>query len=327
VGADVPDEPEVRPRGRADRRNDQNGRDGRSARGGGAEAETRSRQECYDDLRAAAATEQTVTRRTAAEEQAGYEKWSETREEARSEYQRRWPAKDRPHVDKSGVEPGAWRGEGNRKLDAADNHRVKAACDQIFKLEEDKITPAMRAIESQDRDRHLVGLENRRKGLDRIKEKVADRIEEKNRTPEEAVSLIADTLRYTFQYEESRYSQGVSADIARMKEQGFKLIKLENSWKKEDYKGINSQWIDPETGQRLELQFHTRISFEAKQVTHDAYKQLRSGRPGESEKMELKDFQRKVSAEVPIPPGAADIPGYPKSGADARQDNLLRRHR
>ena len=39
----------------------------------------------------------------------------------------------------------------------------------------------------------------------------------------------------------------------------------------DQYKGINSQWIDPESGQRFEVQFHTRISFEAKQLTHDAY--------------------------------------------------------
>jgi hypothetical protein len=315
VGADVPDEPEVPRDGHADRRDGQNGGDGPSGRGRGAETETRSRQECYDDLCVAVATEQTArSRRTAAEEQAAYEKWSETREEARSmwsEYLRKWPPADRPQVDKSRVEPGAWRGEGNRKLDAADNSRVEAACDRIAKLEEGKITPAMRAIESQDPDRRLVGLKHCRKGTDRIKEKVADRIEEKNRTPEEAISLIPDTLRYTFQYEQSRYTQGVWTDIARLKEHGFKLIKRDNSWGDEEYKGINSQWIEPNTDQRLELQFHTRISFEAKQITHKAYKQLRSGRPDEVEKMELKAFQRKVSGEIPIPPGAADIPDYP----------------
>ena len=42
------------------------------------------------------------------------------------------------------------------------------------------------------------------------------------------------------------------------------------------YKGINSQWIEPDTGQRFEVQFHTGISFEAKQLTHTAYEQLRT---------------------------------------------------
>ena len=32
---------------------------------------------------------------------------------------------------------------------------------------------------------------------------------------------------------------------------------------------------EPETGQRFEVQFHTRASFEAKQLTHAAYERLR----------------------------------------------------
>ena len=32
----------------------------------------------------------------------------------------------------------------------------------------------------------------------------------------------------------------------------------------------------------------------------------------EFEKMVLEAFQRKVSADVPVPPGAADIPAYPE---------------
>ena len=86
---------------------------------------------------------------------------------------------------------------------------------------------------------------------------------------EEAVSVVSDTIRYTFQYHEARYTQGVWSDIERLKGEGFKLRQLKNSWAGEEYNGINSQWIEPDTGQRFEVQFHTRISFEAKQLTHD----------------------------------------------------------
>jgi hypothetical protein len=321
VGVDRPDEPDVPPEGHPDRRDDQNGASDRPARGSGSEAETRSRQECYDELRATDAARQSVRARQAtAEEQASWEKWQKDKEESIwmwSEYQRKWPPQERPQVDRTD-DSGAWHGEGDRELDPDDNARVEAACDRIAKLEEEKITPAMRDVESRDPDRHLAGLEHCRKGRDRIKEKVADRIEEKNRTPAEAVSLIPDTLRYTFQYEASRYTQGVWAEMVRMKEHGFKLIRLKNSWEEEEYKGINSQWKEPNTDQRLELQFHTRISFEAKQITHKAYERLRSGQPDEFEKMVLKAFQRKVSAEIPIPPGAADIPDYQEKDADGR---------
>jgi hypothetical protein len=176
----------------------------------------------------------------------------------------------------------------------------------------------MRSIESQDPDRHLIGFEHRLKGRDRIKEKVFDKMEEFFCSAEEAVSVVSDTIRYTFQYREARYTQGVWSDIERLKGEGFKLHQLKNSWAGEEYKGINSQWIEPDTGQRFEVQFHTRISFEAKQLTHDAYERIRTQKADEFEKMVLKAFQRKVSAEIPIPSGAADIPDYSERDADAR---------
>ncbi len=43
----------------------------------------------------------------------------------------------------------------------------------------------------------------------------------------------------------------------------------------DEYRGINSQWRDSQTGHRFEVQFHTVPSFEAKQVTHGAYERLR----------------------------------------------------
>jgi hypothetical protein len=314
VEADLPDEPDVPPDGHADRRDDQTG-GGQAARSGGSEAETRSRQECYDELRIADAKRQSVAaQRIAAEEQAASDTWNEKVTESRwmwTEYQRKWPPEERKPSGKSDDLSGSWQGEGNRVLERAANDRVEAACDSIAERERDKISPAMRAIESQDPDRHLIGFDDRLKGRDRIKEKVYDTIKERDRSPEDAVSLISDAIRCTFQYRDSRYAQGVWAEIGRLKEQGFELHKLKNYWSEEQYKGINSQWIEPDTGQRFEVQFHTRISFEAKQLTHDAYKRLRSHQADKFEELVLEAFQKKVAAEVPVPPGAADIPDYP----------------
>jgi hypothetical protein len=316
VGTDLPEEADVPPDGHSDRRDDQGAAGGRAARSGGAEAETRYRQEAYDDLRVAVSTQESVTaRRFAAEEQAVSEKWDKSAEESRwiwSEYQRRWPPGDRPKVDKPKDEPGCWQGEGHSYLSRADNEQIEAACDQITKREKDRITPEMREVESHDPDRQLVGLKNCLKGRDRIKEKVYDKKQEfVDFSPEEAVSSVSDTIRYTFQYSEARYTQGVWADITRLKEQGFELDILKNSWSGEQYKGINSQWIEPDTGQRFEVQFHTRISFEAKQLTHVAYERIRTQHADKFEQMVLEAFQEKVTTEVPIPPGAADIPDYP----------------
>ena len=163
------------PDGHADHRDDQGG-GGRAGRAGGVQAETRPRQEYYADLRVAVSAEESVTvQRAAAREQAAAEKWGETAKESRwmwAEYQRRWPPGERERVDSSDDPPGSWRGDGNRVLHPADNGRVEAACDRIAEREEEKISPALRATESQDPDRHLVGFDDRLKDRDRIKEKV-----------------------------------------------------------------------------------------------------------------------------------------------------------
>ena len=138
-----------------------------------------------------------------------------------AEYQRRWPPEERAPVDRSADPPGSWRGDRDRFLDNAVNGRVEAECDRVAKREEERITPALRAVESQDPDRHLIGFDDRLKGRDRIKEKVFDNMKELNLSPEEAVSLVPDAIRYTFQYREACYTQGVLADIARLKDQGF----------------------------------------------------------------------------------------------------------
>jgi hypothetical protein len=314
VEADLPDEADVPPDGHVDRRDDQTG-SGRAARPSGTEAETRSHEECYNDLRVAVAKEESATaQRIAAEEQAAADTWNERITESRwlwTEYQRKWPPEEREPVDRSSDPPGSWRGERDRFLDTAMNGQVEAEYSRIVEREQEKISPAIRATESQDPGRHLIGFERRLKGCDRIKEKVHDTIKEIDCSAEEAVSIVPDAIRYTFQYRETHYKQGVWADIERLKDQGFELQKLRNSWSDEQYKGVNSQWAESETGQRFEVQFHTRISFEAKQLTHDAYEQLRAQKADKFEQMVLEAFQKKVSAEVPVPPGAIDIPDYP----------------
>ena len=312
--ADLPDEADESPDGHTDRRDDQSV-SRQANRSGAAEAETRNRQHYYADLRrAVSAEEAATTRRIAATEHAAAKKWGKSVEESRwmwTQYQRRWPSEERTPVKRPDDAPGSWRGEGNRSLKPEVNGRVEAACDQIADREREKISPAMRAIESQDPDRHLIGFEHRLKGRDRIKDKVCRGIRNFGRTPEQAVSRVPDAIRYTFEYREARYTQGVWTDIGRLKEEGFQLHNLWNAWSKDQYKGINSQWIDPESGQRFEVQFHTRTSFEAKQLTHPAYERLRTRQPDKFEQMVLEAFQKKVSADVPVPPGAPDIPDYP----------------
>ena len=298
MGADRPDDPDVPP----DRRDDQDARGDQASGASDAQAETRTRHQYYTDLRVTVSRQESaVARQATAEEQAASEKWQEKATESRwlwTEYQRKWPPDERPP-------------NRNRPLDPADNAQVDAECDRIANREKERISPALRAIETQDPDRHLIGFDHRLKSPDRIKEKVYNKMEEFSFSAEEAVSAVSDAIRYTFQYRESRYTQGVWTDLERLKEKGFELHTVKNSWSADQYKGTNTQWIEPNTGQRFEVQFHTHISFEAKQLTHDSYERLRTKQADKFEQMVLEAFQSKVTGEVPIPPGAADIPDYP----------------
>ena len=240
-------------------------------------------------------------------------KWPDNAEVSRwmwGKYLEKWPPEERPPVDTSDDPTGSWRADSARYLSPADNAEVEQDCDAIADREEKIISPRLREVESSDPDRRLIGFDHRLKGLDRVKEKVYDDMDLLGRSLREAISLLPDAIRYTFEYDEARYAQGVTADIARMKEQGFKLEVLKNFWSDDQYKGINSRWIEPVTGQRFEMQFHTSISAEAKEITHKAYERLRTHQADPFEELVLEAFQRKVSADIPVPSGAADISDY-----------------
>ncbi len=137
-------------------------------------------------------------------------------------------------------------------------------------------------------------------------------MKEEGSTLDEALSSVKDAIRYTFAYEEDSYADGVRADLHRMESRGFEKVEVRNSWTTDQYKGINSRWREPAAGLLVEVQFHTRISFEAKQLTHEAYERLRTKQASELEELALEAFQKKVSDAIPIPPGVIDIPDYPE---------------
>lgn len=165
---------------------------------------------------------------------------------------------------------------------------IERGCKEISETEENIVTPAMARVEAEDPERTLVGMEFRCKGQDRIGEKVAYWMAAQSElTPAEALAMVKDPIRYTFQYSEERYTEGVNTDVERLKTAGFDLIELRNSWGSDTYKGINSRWSVPEKEQLFEVQFHTEISFEAKQLTHPAYERFRNTSTPEAEQDEL----------------------------------------
>ena len=84
-------------------------------------------------------------------------------------------------------------------------------------------------------------------------------------------SRIHDGIRYTFEYDDQYYTIGTEETEAALSRSGYELITRKPSWDNPDYKGINSQWRDPDSGLLFEVQFHTHASWHAKQKTHLAY--------------------------------------------------------
>jgi hypothetical protein len=220
------------------------------------------------------------------------------------------PAASNAHAERE--TPVAYSIEHRASVEATYRaYAIDQAYVRVRDIERGTVTPAMKRIEAEDPERHLAGLENSLKGKDRLAEKVTFDVQKKGVTVDQAVANVKDAIRYTFCYSEDAYAEGVYTDCDRLADTGFELVERRNSWDKEQYKGINSRWRVTENSQLFELQFHTQASLDAKEETHWAYEKLRVGVPTPAEQRELEDYQEQVTARVPIPPDAQDIPDYP----------------
>ncbi|MGH3281035.1 MAG: hypothetical protein ACRDNW_18140, partial [Trebonia sp.] len=234
--------------------------------------------------------------------------------EAWAQHQEKYP--ERVRASPRTQPDGSWAAEGGRRLTPEQNAEATKACADLRDEADQVILPAMRRVESASPDGRLAGLTHMLKGEDRLKEKLAEELLAKpGKTVREAMSDIADAVRFTLTYPADRYAKGVATDVDRLKAEGFELIKFKNLWTADQYKGINSQWRRPDTGTRLEMQFHTPESLEAKELTHAAYERIRGSVTSPAEQRELKGFQRRVNALLIAPPGTSDIKDSPEKSS------------
>ena len=219
----------------------------------------------------------------------------------------RYPERERPTPQ---TKPdGSWEAGETRKLTPEQNTEVGRGIARIKEVGENVIIPGMHAIEAEDPSRCLAGFDNRFKGEDRLKEKVTDRMRSKGYTPSMALDAIPDAVRFTLEYHETGYTEAVQKDIERLEARGFTQVERRNTWTDDQYKGINSRWREPESEVTFEVQFHTRASLEAKELTHKAYERIRASGSDEERPL-LEEFQRRVNSMVPIPPGVTEIKDY-----------------
>src|SRR5712692_4968987 len=175
------------------------------------------------------------------------------------------------------------------------------------------LTPAMRRIEEQLEHGELAPETEKYalKSLDRFQQKLAKRIA---RFPgAEAADLadeIHDGIRYTFIFDADTYVDGIAEASGKLEHCGYELFEMKPSWDSDEYKGTNSRWRDSVGGVWFEVQWHTSESWETKQNTHATYEKIHDPTTPVEEVERLRDYQKSVSAQVPVPPGALQMRWY-----------------
>ena len=137
------------------------------------------------------------------------------------QHQDRYPERERAtpqaHTD------GSWSSGEARRLTPEQNAEATMACADIHDEGERVARPAMLQIEAADPNRSLVGLEHMLKNADRLKEKIAERLRyNPHLSPRQAASEVPDAVRFTLEYSEARYTDGVQADVERLQGAGYK---------------------------------------------------------------------------------------------------------
>jgi hypothetical protein len=232
------------------------------------------------------------------------------------------PSRELPSGDRGRIRDLDSREQHERRLSQitdqlAERCREAEGRDADGNYGEQGLTPAMRRIESQLDHGHLAEKteEYALKDAGRLKEKLAERIGRfPNADLSDLMAEIHDGIRYTFIFDIEHYTASVDLAESKLAEAGYDHIETKPGWHGDEYKGVNSQWGDPDSGLRFEVQFHTDESWSARQTTHWAYEDIRSTSVSVEETESLRAYQREVSATVRIPPGALDIPAYKKEG-------------
>lgn len=212
-----------------------------------------------------------------------------------------------PDGPRGNLPDGSWAGENGLRLDREAN----AAADDFMRRSteaEPRITESMQGIAGKVDNGKLIGLEYRLKGEDSLKRKLAtDMLEDIGVDPARALGDIKDSVRYTMEVPSNGYTHGVQQAIDDLQAKGFENVTFKNTWDSTGYKGINSTWRDPLSGQTFELQFHTADSFTAKMDGHVLYEKERLPGVSPDELAAIKAEQAELFGKVPVPHGAGDI--------------------
>jgi len=116
-------------------------------------------------------------------------------------------------------------------------------------------------------------------------------------TIQEAKEALADLNRYTLQFEDKVYVNGVKKTIDELTERGYGL-RIKNYWDRADYKGINIATKDA-SGKEFELQLHSVGSYKIKEELHVLYEKYRAST---NDRVRWETWSRmvRIASKIPI---------------------------
>ncbi|MFC7471382.1 SDR family NAD(P)-dependent oxidoreductase [Actinomadura keratinilytica] len=214
-------------------------------------------------------------------------------------------------------EPGGWKGEGGLTLTSGENNTVDAYVERAREAEH-SISVQVRAAAAMS-EAEVVGFDQRLKSPDSLKRKVATALAEqpgrnvdtvlaqhhRRRALHPPVGRRRLHLRRRHRRRHARYWRNES-------------VKWSNTWgRTSGYKGLNTGWRAPRSGQLFEVQFHTEASKNAQETTHKLYEEQRLPSTGPERKQQLQREQDAIFAAVPVP-ARRRLPDRPGTRAQPR---------
>ena len=136
-------------------------------------------------------------------------------------------------------------------------------------------------------------------------------------SPKDVLYRFKDVIRYTEICDHDDITQITKRTIDSMEKQGFVLSGVKNyfshPYPDTGYKGMHLNFISP-YGQEIELQVHSKSSFDAKQEGHTLYEQTRKVSTLKKDVKMLNEKMQQLYKDIKNPPGIDGIQDYRMPG-------------
>ena len=132
-------------------------------------------------------------------------------------------------------------------------------------------------------------------------------------SPKRELANFKDMIRYTEICNHKDITSVTKDTVEFMEEQGYTLSGIKNYYTNPfmatGYKGIHLNFISP-YGQEIELQVHSKESFDAKQKGHELYEKIRAVSTLKRDKEAMKEEIKRIHGIVKNPPNIEAIHDY-----------------